>query len=329
MRNLQLRQRYDTAVDRVQTAYQQANEATFGFVEMLYRAGDNFIKYGGLREAAALSYYTLFSVFPLLLLLIAGIGWLLGPATAGNQIEDFLRLFLPGPTATEINITIERFVAEGSSASLIASVTFIWSALGLFSNLEAALSRTFRDTSQRPWWQRRINGILMVISLGILLVANIVTGLLFSFLDLLFLNRDNLWLEILGIFVPFGFSMGIFAMLYRWVPRKHVGWDAIWPAALLGGVAWELAKRAFGYYLETLANLSVVYGSITTVIIFMLWAYYTSAILLFFAEFCVSLADYLDQRKKNRPEHHEFANDYYDRMLALPEPIVVGESHPY
>lgn len=317
---MQLHQRYETVKNRLVSQYHQANEATFGIVGMVYRAGDNFIKFGGPREAAALSYYALFSLFPLLLLLIAGIGWLLGPATAGNQIEDFLRLFLPGQTATEINRTITRFVEEGSSASLVASIAFAWSALGLFSNLEAALSRTFRDTSQRPWWQRRINGILMVIALGILLIANIVTSLLFSFLDLLFLNQSNLWLSVIGIFVPFGFSMGIFAMLYRWVPRKHVGWDAIWPAALLGGVAWELAKRAFGYYLETIANLSIVYGSITTVIIFMLWAFYTSVILLFFAEFCVSLADYLEDRKQNRPEQHDFAGDYYDRMLTLPEP---------
>jgi membrane protein len=318
VKDLHLRQRYATTKDRILTVYHQVNEATFGIAGIIYRSVDNFIKFGGPREAAALSYYALFSLFPLLLLLIAVIGWLLGPATAGNQIEDFLRLFLPGQTAIEINRTISRFVEEGSSASLVASIAFAWSALGLFSNLEAALSRTFRDTSQRPWWQRRMNGFLMVIALGILLVANIVTSLLFSFLDLLFLNQSNLWLSVIGIFVPFGFSMGIFAMLYRWVPRKHVGWDAIWPAALLGGVAWELAKRVFGYYLETIANLSIVYGSITTVIIFMLWAFYTTGILLFFAEFCVSLADYLEERK--RPEQHEFAGDYYDRLLALPEP---------
>lgn len=320
MRNFRLLERYNAFKSRVLRVYHQVNDATFGFAGLVYRAGDNFMKYGGPREAAALSYYTLFSLFPLLLLLIAAIGWILGPVTAGDQIEDFLRLFLPGPTATEINLTIKRFVEEGSSASLVAFVSLAWSSLGLFSNLEAALSRTFRDTSQRPWWQRRINGVLMVIALGVLLIANIVTGMLFSFLDLVFLNQGNLWLSIIGIFVPFGFSMGIFAMLYRWVPRKHVGWDAIWPAALLGGVAWELAKRVFGYYLEALANLSLVYGSITTVIIFMLWAYYTSAILLFFAEFCVSLADYLEQRKQGRTEAHEFAQDYYDRMLALPEP---------
>jgi uncharacterized BrkB/YihY/UPF0761 family membrane protein len=122
--------------------------------------------------------------------------------------------------------------------------------------------------------------------------------------------------------VPFGFSMGIFAMMYRWIPRDPVGWDAIWPAALLGAAAWELAKRAFGVYLDGASNLSLIYGSITTVIIFMLWAYYTCSIILLCAEFCVGLADWLEERRRYHKEDPiYFAGDYYERKLALKAPI--------
>jgi membrane protein len=169
------------------------------------------------------------------------------------------------------------------------------------------------------WYHRRVVGFFMVIALGILLMANLVTSVLFSFLDLLFLNQGSVWLAVAGIFVPFGFSMGIFAMLFRWVPRTKLGWDAIWPAALLGGLAWETAKSVFVYYLENISNFSLVYGSITTVIIFMLWAYYTSCILLLCAELCVSLHDWLHERRQGEIEERTFALNYYENALQLPD----------
>lgn len=292
--------------------------STSGLAGMLYRAADNFSKHGP-REAAALSYYALLSLFPLLLLLVVGIGQILGPAATGDQIKDFLGLFLPGATATEMSRTIERFVEEGGSASVVAFITLAWSGVGLFSNLESALSRTFRDDNSRAFLKRRITGFAMILALGVLLLANILTSLLFSFLGLVFLNQSNLWLSLTSLFIPFGFSMGIFAMMYRWIPRTQIRWEAIWPAALLGGLAWEGAKRLFAYYLDNVTNYSLVYGSIATVIIFMLWAYLTCCIILFFGELCVSLSDWLQARKLRHYQEREitFAGDYYDRQLRL------------
>jgi membrane protein len=305
---------------RITQVYGWADRHTGGFASIIWRAVYNFAQHGP-REAAALSYYALFSMFPLLLLLVVLIGWLVGPSSTGSTVNDFLALFLPGATATELSRTVERFVLQGASASIVAFVGLSWSALGLFSNLESALSRTFRDSKGRHFWERRIVGLIMILALGILLIANIMTSLLFSFFDLLFLNRNNIWLSMASIFIPFGFSMGIFAMMYRWIPRTQIGWDAIWPAALLGGVAWELAKRIFGWYLESISNLSLVYGSITTIIIFMLWAFYTSCIILLCAEICIGLSDWQRQRKRRRAiedQEVEFAGDYYTRMLAEP-----------
>lgn len=288
-----------------------------GMATVIFRSGYDFTKHGP-REAAALSYYALFSLFPLLLLLVVGIGQVLGPAATGTQLDDFLSVFLPGETATDLSSNLERFVSEGSNATLVSLITLLWSGLSLFANLEAALSRTFRDDSSRPILKRRATGLLMVMVLGVLLIANIFTSLMFSMVGLIFIEQSNLWQLLVGIFIPFGFSMGIFAMMYRFIPRTRVGWDAIWPAALLGGAAWELAKRLFGIYLDFATDLSLVYGSITTVIVFMLWAYLTCMIILLCAEFCVHFADWLEARKSNQPEETVvFAGDYYQQRLIL------------
>ncbi|MFP4324052.1 MAG: YihY/virulence factor BrkB family protein, partial [Anaerolineales bacterium] len=209
----------DTTVKERGTEFIEfVDKPTNGLATVIFLSIWNFSKHGP-REAAALSYYALFSLFPLLLLLVIGIGQIIGPATTGDQLQDFLALFLPGATALELSNTIERFVQEGNTAGLVAGVSLAWSALSLFSNLEAALSRTFRDESQRPFLKRRAVGLIMVIGLGALLIANIMTSLLFSFLSFIFFNQSSIWLSITGIFVPFGFSVGIFAMMYRWIPR--------------------------------------------------------------------------------------------------------------
>jgi membrane protein len=289
----------------------------WGLPWVLWRSSENFAK-RGMQESAALSYYALFSLFPLVLLIILLIGWAVGPTATGNQLDDILGFFMPNDAATELNLMITRFIDQGGRVGLVALATLSWSALGLFSGLEGALSRTFRDTKQRPWWHRRIAGVFMILTLAVLLFANILTGLLFSFLDLIFLNQGNIWLSITGLFIPFGFSMGIFAMMYRWIPRNKVRWDAIWPAALIGALAWEVAKRIFGLYLTWLDTLDLVYGSIATVIVFMLWAFYTGCIILWCAEFCVNFADWLEERQSLQPRPNEFAHDYYERHLELP-----------
>lgn len=300
------------------------NERTNGFVGVLWRTAHNFSQ-RGTWEASALSYYSLLSLFPLLMVLIVVLGQILGPTTTGTQLRDFLGLFLPGATAVEISSTIERFSEQAGSISLIVAVTFVWSSLGLFSALSGALDRIFRTTKSIKFWQRRIIGFLIVLALGVLLLANIITSLLFSFLDLIFLNQSNIWVQIAGIFIPFGFSMGIFAMTYRWIPQTIVPWDAIWPSALLGAMAWELAKIFFGIWLDTIADLTLVYGSLTTVIAFMLWAYYTWAIVLLCGEFCMELSLWLAYlRQTSADQESDFAGDYYIRQLHAGVPV--GES---
>jgi membrane protein len=85
-------------------------------------------------------------------------------------------------------------------------------------------------------------------------------------------------------------------MLFRYIPARHVHWEAIWPAAIFGGMGLELAKAGFTWYVDNLANFQVVYGSITTAIILLLSAYVIASIFLLSAELCAQLnAWVLDQ----------------------------------
>lgn len=276
-----------------------ANAMTDGLLQHMWWAIDRFSKHGT-RESAALSYYAIFSLFPLALLLIVGVGTVLGPAAAKNQIDGVLRIFLPASTANFLQDSLAQTLERRGSYGLVAGISLLWSSLGFFSNLSSALSRTFRDEEGRIEGYStvisRLYGVGMMTALGVLLVASLATTVVFSLIDLVVFYQTTSWLTTGALIVPLSLSVAIFAFLYRFVPRRRVRWDAIWVAAFLGGGAWELAKRSFTWYLDNVASYSLVYGSVATVIVMMLWVYLTGLIILLAAEICVALDDWMSKR---------------------------------
>jgi len=271
-----------------------ANTMTDGLLQHLWWAIDRFSKHGT-RESAALSYYAIFSLFPLLILLIIVIGSWLGPAAARNQIDGVLRVFLPASTANFLQDSIAETLDQRGSFGLVAGITLLWSSLGFFSSLSSALSRTFRDEKGYNTWSSRLMGLGMMVALGVLLAASLATTLAFNLIDLIIFGTMS-WLTTTALVVPFSLSVAIFAFLYRFIPRRRVRWDAIWVAAFLGGGAWETAKRLFTWYLDNLASYSLVYGSVATMIVLMLWVYLTGIIILLGGEICVAIDDWMSKR---------------------------------
>ena len=104
-------------------------------------------------------------------------------------------------------------------------------------------------------------------------------------------------LAIVTLFLPLGLNVAIFALLFRYIPQMHVRWDAIWPAAVLGGIGWELSKSLFVWYINNFANYSVIYGSLGTVIVMLFWAYLSAAILLLAADLCAAINQWLAERE--------------------------------
>jgi len=290
-----------------------ANAMSDGLLSHLWQAIVRFSKHGT-REAAAFSYYAIFSLFPLLLLGIIVIGTALGPAAARNQIDSVLRLFLPANSANFLQENIAEALRQRGSFGLVAGVSLLWSSLGLFSSLSSALSRTFRDENPRNTWHQRLIGLLMMIALSVLLVASLAATVIFVLLDFVFFYQRGSWISFGAFVIPLSLSVAIFAFLYRFIPRQRVRWDAIWVAAFIGGGLWEVAKRIFTWYLDNLASYNLVYGSVATMIVLMFWIYLTGIIVLLGAEICVSLDDWMTRRAV-----HE---------LRVPTPEMGGEIIP-
>ena len=284
----------------------------------IWRAIMNF-KNHGMRQAAALSYYAVFSVFPLTLLLAVIVSEILGPTVAVQQVADGLRLFLPNESDS-IDLflgSIEQALEQSRSFGLIALVGAIWSALGLFSNLTASLDIIFQVPSSRSMWQQRLLAFLMTSILIILVLTSFITSGVLMLIDALLLSNPSVWITISTYFLPFGLNVVIFVLLFRYVPSRHVNWDAVWPAAIFGGLGLELAKWLFALYLTNFPSFQIVYGGIATVIVLLLWAYLMMCIFLISAELCSQLNFWLSYQ--NEPPLTRIFSD--QKSPALPSEI--------
>jgi membrane protein len=262
----------------------------------IWRAITNFNNYGN-RQAAALAYYTVFSIFPLTLLLATAISRVLGAAVAQQQIANALRLFLPPESTADLMTSITQALDQNAPFGLIAIVGLIWSGLGLFSNVTSSLDRIFHVPVSRSLWRHRLVAVLMIFILVVLVAASFVTsGILVLISTVFFLNNPSTWITVATVFLPLGLNMIIFVLLFRFVPARLVYWDAVWPAAIFGAAGWEIAKAGFRWYLENLANFQVIYGSIATVIVLLFSAYLLASIFIFSAELCAQLNEWLDRR---------------------------------
>lgn len=259
------------------------------------------------RQAAALAYYAIFSVFPLTLLLAVVISRLLGPVAAQEQIASALGLFLPPDTSSVLQDNITDAIRQGNSFTLIAVAGLIWSSLGLFSNITYSLDVIFMVPARRSLWRQRLVALLMTVILVVLVTASFVTSAVLRLISASLLGQTSSWLTIGGIFLPLGLNMVIFALLFRYVPSRDVHWDAVWPAAIFGAVGWELAKSGFVWYTNTVANVQFIYGGIATAIVLLLWAYLIAAIFLFSAELCAQLNQWFAARdaRENQPMPHD------------------------
>lgn len=275
--------------------YKQSHE-TQSFMSYIVTAILNFSRSGSGR-AAALSYYALFSLFPLTLLLAIFITWLVSPVVAQAQIGQGLSFFLPTETVALIQENVLRSIEQESGFTLIALIGLIWSATGLFSNLTSALEEIFRAPSGRGLLRNRLMAVFMPLALLTLIALSFVTSGILRVLWTVFGSSPNPWLSIGILFLPFSVNMLMFILLFRYVPNKRVYWEVIWPSAVLGAFGWEIAKAIFGWYLTSFGNYSVVYGSIATVIILLLSTYLTASVLLLSAEICARMNEWYEENR--------------------------------
>lgn len=247
-------------------------------------------------RAAALAYYALFSLFPLMLLLVSAAGFILHNPDQQQRLLAQITDMLP-TQGQVVGAVIEQVVQARSGVGLIGMIMLLWSASGFFGALEKTINRVFGITETRPIWKSRGLGILMaVLVVPLLLMATASSSLSGAVSTLTFLPDVIARLIALGAnqIVALLINILVFYLLYRFVPCTRPPTVPTLIGAAVAAVVWATLTFAFAWYLGSgFANYALVYGSIGAVIALTLWLYLTSFIILLGAE----LADTLHRRK--------------------------------
>ncbi len=240
--------------------------------------------------AASMAYYTLLSIFPMILGLIALAGvFFTDPATRDRLVRGIASLF-PGSEDLILG-TIDDVVRGRGPAGMVATLALIWSASGVFSAMSTALNVIWRVPRQRGAILSGLLAIGLVLAVGIVFLVSLVLSTVLTVaarLDLpllgISLGQIPALLPLLSLAVPLVITFAIFALIYRVVPNRRLEWRDVWPGGVLASFLFEVSKQIFVVYLSEFANLNAVYGSIGTVIALLIWSYYASFVLLLGAE---------------------------------------------
>lgn len=251
------------------------------------------------RMAAALAYYTLFSLFPLLLMFLSVIGYLLdaGWPAAVSAREYLLALTSAAlPAVGELVLrAIESIKTVRGASWVIGLFGLLWSASGTFNQLHVALDEIWGFNGKsgiRLTIQRRAMSVLYVLGLGLFLfLAQALKSITHWFTIMTDRLPGGSWLLSVSTWVfPLVVAMLVFSIMYRIFPSLPISWREVWPGALLAAVGWELLKWLFVMYTAEFANWQAVYGPVAGVIGLLTWLYMSFTVILFGAEFAAVLS---------------------------------------
>jgi membrane protein len=251
-----------------------------------------FLQRNHFTYAAAIAYYTLFSFFPLILILLNIGGVFIRRYHLENSIITSVRFYLPiGADLVESNL--RAFTVSTARTSLVALVLLIWTASGAFLPLELALNEAWRVKLERGFFQRRLLAALLTLLFGyFFLISAFLTTLIIRFDHYLKrLLKDEWHYSIAPVFIKgmrialsFCLAIVMFSFIYKLVPFTRIRFAQVIPSAVMAAFTWEVAKYGFTSVIQ-LSNYTLVYGSIASIIVILIWVYLSAVIILFFAEY--------------------------------------------
>jgi membrane protein len=256
---------------------------------------------------AALAYYTVFSIAPLLVIVIAIAALAFGHATAQQEIMAQARDLIgdQGAEALQAMLASARKPGQGIFAGALSFIALVFGAIGVFNELESDLNRIWKvDTTRRSGLWGLVRGRLlsfgMVITIGfILLVSLAVSAGLAAW--------GNYWsgmfagIEVLLQAANFAVSLGVitisFAFIYKFLPQTHIEWREVWVGAAVTALLFTIGKFLIGLYLGK-STVASSYGAAGSLVLLLLWVYYSAQIFLLGAEFTRVYADRRGRRSR-------------------------------
>lgn len=281
----------------------RANPVT-RFPRRLFRrllgAYHGFNEHDGFLMAAAIAYYLALSLFPMLLVLVAGLGFALQSTVVGQDAQERLLTAVEQQASPELSSQISKALevvsARASSRGPIGFVVLLITAVAIFTQVDHAFNRIWRteDDPNRGWldmvWRLvfvRLKALLMLVAAGAFVLAATIASLVWSGIQSAIEPTVDVGQQVsgtIGFLINVFFNFLAFALIYRFVPRVKIEWKAALQGGVVAALLWEIGRQVLAVYLVR-QGYPTAYGVIGSFIAIMLWAYYGMLVIFFGAEY--------------------------------------------
>jgi membrane protein len=252
--------------------------------------------------AAAISFYGLLSIIPLIFLGVAFLGYIMGSSEgAVERVVTVITELLPLPVVGRVEDLLQSVIATRAVAGILALLSFLWVANGAFETVERAINIIQRAKETRGYFYRKMVGFVIMATSGtLLLLSFLISPLLvavwslandlLSYFDVLrpYAQSVNAKLAPLWHYValplPFVLMLVVFLLIYLMAPARPVPLRSAVLGALIASILWQGARELYSYYLLHYAPHDRLYGPVGALVGLVLWIYWTAVILLWGAE---------------------------------------------
>ncbi len=286
-------------------------------------AAANWAGHKDSRQGAALAYYSVFSLGPIIVIAIAVAGFFFGQEAVSGQVASSIKVMLgdTGAQAIQAMLADAGRPRQGLVATLLGLGALLFAAIGVVVQLKDALN-TVWEVDEPPghgvWHFLRsyVVSLAAVLALGFLLMVSlIVTAGLAAFGKYAAPHVQEWLLHIVTILASVAVISLLFAMMFKWLPYAAVDWYDVWLGAVVTALLFELGKSAIGFYIGK-QGLESTYGAAASIIVVLIWVYYSSQIILMGAEITHAFAKHqgsirnreqTGQPPKHRPTQPHFS----------------------
>ncbi len=262
---------------------------------LLGRALVGFVLDRGSQMAAAISYYALFSMFPLTLLAISIFGIVLRDQPFQDRVLTAIIDVLPVEGET-IADALHRVASLGPTLTFVSALVTLWTAAALSASLRNALNVVFAAEQGRPYLRGKAVDFLLMPVLGLPFIGGVALTTAWRVVVREVGDRWTIFEGWLGyvwalgfLVIPFGLTFVAFLLTFWLLPNRRLALRYLWPGALVTTVLFEALKQIFAIYVHTIATFDAIYGPLSSVIVLLFWVYLTATIVVFGAEVSAAL----------------------------------------
>ena len=264
----------------------------FSYIKQVFKefSADNILKY-----SASLAYYTVFSIAPLLVIVSTLSGIFFGKEAVNGEVYKQLKGLIGSAAAIQIQDIIKNIHLTGNSffASVVSIIILLIGATTIFGEVQDSLNKIWglRVKAKKIWWKLILTRLLsfsLIISIGFIMIVSLILNAIISafgnFLSRYIHHFSVYFIQTTEAVLSFIVASFLFSLMFKLLPDAKIRWKDVLFGGFITAIFFTLGKFAIGYYLGK-SNLTTLYGAAGSIIIIMVWVYYSSIILYLGAEF--------------------------------------------